>query len=195
MQIARKISYALEDLRFVRILSSPGQVRNHFEGHLRCRNAKPAPVLQCIDSQLHSGKTDNMRLNPVPHSVALAGLRAIKTMCLRPEDGKLTDLQSKFIDGVQKNILLTDIDLNSLATLKQFFPLRGIPLPDVTARYHKLDDSPEGTLGRAFIHYQNKNNFPYPGEVGAGPEIIVVHDCAVPPEYSDGPCRPPPQAM
>jgi hypothetical protein len=64
-----------------------------------------------------------------------------------------------------------------LATIKQFFPLIGIEIPDVTLRYKKLLDYPDGTLGKEFTHYLGRNGFPFPGEKGAGPEIIVLHDC------------------
>jgi hypothetical protein len=64
-----------------------------------------------------------------------------------------------------------------LAMIKQFFPLAGIELPKVTARYRTLADYPEGTLGREFIEYLRRNQFPLPGEKHAGPEIIVLHDC------------------
>ena len=32
-------------------------------------------------------------------------------------------------------------------------------------------------MAREYTNYLRKNDFPYPGEKGAGPEIIVVHDC------------------
>lgn len=64
-----------------------------------------------------------------------------------------------------------------LALVKQFFPLLGMELPELTAKYRKLEKYPEGSLGREFINYLQKNSFSLPGEKGAGPEIIVLHDC------------------
>src|SRR3954468_12595649 len=64
-----------------------------------------------------------------------------------------------------------------LAMIRQFFPLIGIELPEVTARYRKLEQYPEGTLGKEYSNYLCRNGFPLPGEKNAGPEIIVLHDC------------------
>jgi hypothetical protein len=64
-----------------------------------------------------------------------------------------------------------------IATVKQFFPLAGIELPNVTDRYRKLAAYPVGTLGKEFANYIERNQFPLPGQKGAGPEIITVHDC------------------
>ena len=44
-------------------------------------------------------------------------------------------------------------------------------------RYRGLANYPEGTLGREFIAYLRRNQFPFPGQKHAGPEIIVLHDC------------------
>jgi tellurite resistance protein len=213
-----------------------------------------------------------MKLSPVPNEIAKAGLRAIKTACLNSGADRLSPLQTQLLDGIQKYILHSEFDLESLstispeelasvvkdsefakrvisggivtacidgemnpkileqletfahalntdtkplraawnlanhnlvlarfdiirkslpgvkiketfkdegllATVKQFLPLRGVTLPEVTARYRELEKYPEGTLGRAFTNYLNENKFPFPGEAGAGPEIIVLHDC------------------
>lgn len=64
-----------------------------------------------------------------------------------------------------------------IATIKQFLPLRGVALPQVTVRYRQLESYPDGTLGKLFTDYLHENKFPFPGEDGAGPEIIVLHDC------------------
>lgn len=64
-----------------------------------------------------------------------------------------------------------------LEGLKQFFPLAGIELDEVTLKYKSLENYPEGTLGKEYVNYLRKNDFPFPGEKGAGPEIIVLHDC------------------
>lgn len=53
----------------------------------------------------------------------------------------------------------------------------GVELPEVTAKYRELENYPEGSLGKEFMNYIRKNGFQLPGEKGAGPEIIVLHDC------------------
>jgi len=81
----------------------------------------------------------------------------------------------KSLPGVK--IKQTVKEAGLLAIVKQFLPLAGIEIPEVTARYLKLEQYPKGTLGREFINYIRKNQFSLPGEKGAGPEIIVLHDC------------------
>jgi hypothetical protein len=48
---------------------------------------------------------------------------------------------------------------------------------ELTARYRALGDHPPGSLGRAYWEYMLRNEFPFPGEKGAPPEIITIHDC------------------
>jgi tellurite resistance protein len=55
--------------------------------------------------------------------------------------------------------------------------LMQIENPAMAARYRALQKSPEGTLGRGYWEYTQKNGFALPGEKGAGPEPIVFHDC------------------
>lgn len=49
--------------------------------------------------------------------------------------------------------------------------------PALAARYRALGDLPPGTLGREYWEYIQRNQFPFPGEKGAPPELIVIHDC------------------
>ncbi len=50
--------------------------------------------------------------------------------------------------------------------------------PELTARYRKLAELPEGTLGRSYFQFIERNQFNFPGELGHGPEIIAQHDMA-----------------
>ena len=84
------------------------------------------------------------------------------------------DIIRKSLPGVKVKQLISNEGL--LGTVKQFFPLAGIELPELTAKYKKLYDFPSGTLGKEFTNYLERNRFPYPGEKGAGPEPIVIHD-------------------
>jgi hypothetical protein len=58
--------------------------------------------------------------SPVPPDIALAGLRALATVCATG-DG-LTPLERGFIDGVQRHVLHTSFDLDTLA------PIDGVEL-------------------------------------------------------------------
>lgn len=55
-----------------------------------------------------------------------------------------------------------------------------LKLPDATtaARYQRLGELPEGTLGRTFFEHCRSNGFALPGERGAMPETMVFHDMA-----------------
>ena len=50
--------------------------------------------------------------------------------------------------------------------------------PALAARFRALRVLPEGTLGRAFLAYLERNHFALPGEPGAVSDIIVQHDLA-----------------
>lgn len=213
-----------------------------------------------------------MKLSPVPDTVALAGLRMVKSVCCGPNHEPLSDLQLSLINGIQKYILKTNFNVSQLswispeelsalvkdqefkrrmvnggiiaacvngemsssalerleaytkalgtegkplrtamnlahhnlvlarfnivrkslpgvkvkqtiqnegvlAIVRQFFPLLGIELPEVTEKYKKLEGYPEGSLGKEFMNYLDHNQFPLPGQKNSGPEIIVLHDC------------------
>jgi hypothetical protein len=47
----------------------------------------------------------------------------------------------------------------------------------LAARYHTLDDYPEGSFGRAYADFILRNHFSYPGEVGGPPPPVMRHDC------------------
>jgi len=49
--------------------------------------------------------------------------------------------------------------------------------PAIAARYRALESFPEGSLGRGYFDFVTRNHFSFPGEKGAGPEPIVLHDC------------------
>ncbi|MBL4846783.1 MAG: TerB family tellurite resistance protein [Planctomycetes bacterium] len=47
----------------------------------------------------------------------------------------------------------------------------------LAAKYQALEQLPEGTLGREYFEFVRRSGFALPGEKGAGPELIVFHDC------------------
>ena len=50
------------------------------------------------------------------------------------------------------------------------------PDPERTDKYKALASKPEGTLGREFARYMDKNGFPWRGEKGGMPEAALHHD-------------------
>lgn len=48
--------------------------------------------------------------------------------------------------------------------------------PALAAKYRALGDLPPGTLGRGYFEYATRNHFPFPGERGGAPEMILPHD-------------------
>ena len=47
----------------------------------------------------------------------------------------------------------------------------------LAARYHRLDDFPAGSFGRAYADFIHRNGFSFPGEVGGPPPPVMRHDC------------------
>ncbi len=47
---------------------------------------------------------------------------------------------------------------------------------EIASRYRALEGAPEGSLGRGYVDFVRSNGFSYPGEKGAGPEMIAFHD-------------------
>jgi len=50
------------------------------------------------------------------------------------------------------------------------------PNQQLAQKFRGLEILPEGTLGREFVRYIQRNGFSYPGEKGGIPEAIVHHD-------------------
>jgi hypothetical protein len=50
--------------------------------------------------------------------------------------------------------------------------------PELAARYRALGELAPGTLGRGYYDYAIRNHFPFPGERGGAPEMILPHDLA-----------------
>jgi hypothetical protein len=64
-----------------------------------------------------------------------------------------------------------------LAPFKGLLAMRGyLQDPALAARYRALEQLPEGTLGREFARYLNRNHFGFPGEKGGFPEALLWHD-------------------
>ena len=50
------------------------------------------------------------------------------------------------------------------------------PAPELAARLRSFHDLPEGTLGRAYVEFCDRNNLTYPGDNPNSPAVFVAHD-------------------
>jgi ubiquinone biosynthesis protein Coq4 len=50
------------------------------------------------------------------------------------------------------------------------------PDPELAARLKAMHDLPEGTLGREYVAFYERNNLTYPGEDPNSPAVFVAHD-------------------
>ena len=55
--------------------------------------------------------------------------------------------------------------------------LLGIENPSLAEQYRKLEQLPQGTLGREYFEFVRRSGFALPGEKHGAPEVIVFHDC------------------
>lgn len=70
-------------------------------------------------------------------------------------------------------------DEGFLGILRALGGIRGlVERPEIAAKYRALGELPSGTLGRSYYEYAIRNRFPFPGERGGAPEMILPHDLA-----------------
>jgi AraC-like DNA-binding protein len=70
-------------------------------------------------------------------------------------------------------------DEGFLGILRALGGVRGlVEQPAIAAKYRALGRLPLGTLGRGYYEYAIRNHFPFPGERGGAPEMILPHDLA-----------------
>ncbi|MEZ4749214.1 MAG: hypothetical protein R3B54_00910 [Bdellovibrionota bacterium] len=143
--------------------------------HFRERIIKACVLAACIDGEMDSKAVAQTKL----FADALGVVPDLITTARHLAEGQIAlsriDIIRRSLPGVKIRQVVREKGI--LKMLKQALPLVGFRLPDVTRRYRALADYPEGTLGREYMHYIEKNKFPLPGEKGSGPEIIVIHDC------------------
>lgn len=132
-------------------------------------------VAACIDGEMNPQAVERLERYANALGVDMAPIRTARRLADKSLLLARIDIVRKSLPGVKVGQTVASQGL--LAAIRQFFPLLGGELPDVTARYKQLDRYAEGTLGKAFTAYLRENGFPFPGQKGAGPEIIVVHDC------------------
>lgn len=70
-------------------------------------------------------------------------------------------------------------DAGFVGILEALGGIRGlVERPALAAKYRALGELPPGTLGRGYFEYATSNRFPFPGERGGAPEMILPHDAA-----------------
>ena len=144
-------------------------------GEHRARILGGAVIAACIDGSTTEDEVEvlerfaaALELDPAPVRTAR---RLAKTQIFLAR----VDIARRALAG--HKVRQTVREEGVLAMVAQLMPLMGIADPALAARYRALESSPEGTLGRAYFDFVVSNGFSFPGEAGAGPEIIVVHDC------------------
>ena len=132
-------------------------------------------IAACIDGEMDSLAVERLEHYANALEVDMDPVRTAWKLANKSLLLARIDIVRKSLPGVKIRHLIQSQGL--LAAIKQFFPLAGGELPEVTARYNTLDHYAEGTLAREYTNYLRQNHFPFPGQKDAGPEIIVVHDC------------------
>jgi hypothetical protein len=68
-------------------------------------------------------------------------------------------------------------DEGFLGIVRALGGVRGlVERPEIAAKYRSLGELAPGTLGREYYEYALANRFPFPGERGGAPEMILPHD-------------------
>lgn len=167
-----KTDFRLDELREI----SPEELSaKPIEREFKERLIRGCIIAACIDGEMDPKAVERLDRYAKALQVDMAPIRTAWKLADKCQLLARIDLVRKALPGVKMRQTVTSQGM--LAAVTQFFPLLGGELPDVTTRYRQLDRYSEGTLGKAFTTYLRENGFPFPGEKGAGPEIIVVHDC------------------
>ncbi|NUP07501.1 MAG: hypothetical protein HOW73_15740 [Polyangiaceae bacterium] len=88
--------------------------------------------------------------------------------------GARVDIARRAMMGYKVRGVLREDGLPGL--VRQMLPMLGVSNDDTAARYRALESYAAGTLGRGYYDFVTSNQFSFPGEKYAGPEIIVIHD-------------------
>lgn len=156
-------------------ISPEAVVHLRIEQTFRERIIRGAIIAACIDGEMDAGAVGRLERFAQALAVDLSPVKTAWKLANRHFILARVDIVRRSLPGVKLRETVSSQGL--VATIKQFVPLTGGTLPDVAAKYRQLEQYAEGTLAHAFTDYLHRNGFPFPGEAGAGPEIIVVHDC------------------
>ncbi|MFA5960295.1 MAG: hypothetical protein WC785_07240 [Tatlockia sp.] len=136
-------------------------------------------VLSCVN-----GTVDEQKFQKVKDFSALCGIKECniqeiqrvidkRFLLLRVDFIRRITLKGKFPYYWKKYNVLFPI-----AIIKDLLRLFNVSVvdPSLTDKYKALGNYPEGTLAKDYHNYMIKNQFFFPGEKGAAPEMIIPHD-------------------
>jgi hypothetical protein len=145
------------------------------EGEFCNRMIRGGIIAACIDGEMSLEAIRKLQMFAEVLKVDLAPIETARKLAQHNLILARFDIVRRSLPGVK--IKQTIQNAGIAAMVRQFLPMFGAESSELTKRYEALRIYPQGSLGRAFIDYLDQNRFPMPGQKGAGPEIIVVHDC------------------
>lgn len=144
-------------------------------GELRGRVLNGGVVVSCIDGRATDDEVEILDAFARALDFDLTPVRTARRLAREHLFLARIDIARRALPGHKiKQTLRED---GPIALVKQFIPMLGGHDDAVTARYRALEHYAAGTLGRGYFDFIAGNGFGFPGEKGAGPEIIVLHDC------------------
>jgi tellurite resistance protein len=144
-------------------------------GEMRERLLCGAVVMSCIDGKITEDEVSVLEAFARALALDLAPVRTARRLAREHLLLARIDIARRALAGHKLRQTLREDGV--IALVKQLASLFGATNDAVAARYRSLEQFPAGTLGREYFDFISGNGFSFPGEQGAAPEIIVVHDC------------------
>ncbi|UJR84458.1 TerB family tellurite resistance protein [Sandaracinus amylolyticus] len=144
-------------------------------GEHRARVLTGAVIAACIDGRATDDEVDVIEQLATALELDPAPVRTARRLAKQQLFLARIDIARRALAG--HKVRQTVREEGALAMIAQLMPMMGVADRALAARYRALASSPAGTLGRGYFDFVESNGFSFPGEPGAGPEIIVVHDC------------------
>jgi hypothetical protein len=144
-------------------------------GEFRQRILTGTVVMSCIDGSATEDEVAVIEAFARALGLDLAPVRTARKLAKEQLFLARIDIARRALPGHKARQAMREDGAVSL--LQQFLPLMGHPDAALTAKYRALEAMPAGTLGRGYFDFIAGHGFTFPGEKGAGPEMIVVHDC------------------
>lgn len=144
-------------------------------GELRTRIVCGMVVASCIDGEATVEEVAVIEAFARALGVDLAPVRTARRLANEQLTLARIAIVRRALPGYK--IKQTLRERGPVALIKQFIPMMGGHDDALAAKYRALEAYPAGTLGRGYFDFITANQFSFPGEPNAGPEIIVTHDC------------------
>jgi ubiquinone biosynthesis protein Coq4 len=121
-----------------------------------CRHPLTDDQVSLVESYaLHLGGTDGPGLTLARDLVRDGAARALADY-------------TRFIDTIAEDIAEPSLVAEHMG--------KNDPSPELAARLRSFHDLPEGTLGRAYVDFCDRNHLDYPGDNPNQPAVFVAHD-------------------